>query len=57
MEATCCSETYVDFEPTTWHYVPEDRIVRNHKSYITLVVQRVSLNNPRVDNLVGIRLD
>jgi hypothetical protein len=60
MEATCSSQTYVDFQRTTRHYVPEDRIhnhrCENHKSYIILVVQRVLLNNLRIDNLVGVRL-
>jgi hypothetical protein len=25
MEATCSSKTLVDFQRTTWHYIPEDR--------------------------------
>jgi hypothetical protein len=41
MEATCSSETSVDFQRTTWHNVPEDRNLHNHrcenlKSYILI---------------------
>jgi hypothetical protein len=43
MEATCSSETSVDFQRTTWHYsyIPEDRNLHNHrcedlKSYILI---------------------
>jgi hypothetical protein len=28
MEATCSSETSVDFQWTTWHYIPEDKTLR-----------------------------
>jgi hypothetical protein len=39
MEETCSSETSVDFQQTTWHDIPEDRSLHNHrcesfKSYI-----------------------
>jgi hypothetical protein len=39
MEATCSSETSVDFQQTTQHYIPEDSTLHNHhcenlKSYI-----------------------
>jgi hypothetical protein len=39
MEAICSSETSVDFQWTTWRYIPEDSIIHNHrcenlKSYI-----------------------
>jgi hypothetical protein len=27
MEATCMFETSVDFQQTTWHYIPENRTV------------------------------
>jgi hypothetical protein len=30
MEVTCSSETSVDYQRTTWRYIPEDRILRNH---------------------------
>jgi hypothetical protein len=30
MEATCSSETSVDFEWTTRHYIPEDRTAHKH---------------------------
>jgi hypothetical protein len=29
MEVTCSSETLVDFQQTTQHYIPEDRILHN----------------------------
>jgi hypothetical protein len=32
MEATCSSETSVDFQPTTWRYTPEYRTLHNHNS-------------------------
>jgi hypothetical protein len=32
MEATCSSETVVDFQRTTWCYIPEDRNLHNHRS-------------------------
>jgi hypothetical protein len=28
MEATCPSETLVNFQWTTWHYIPKDRALR-----------------------------
>jgi hypothetical protein len=31
MEATCSSETSVDFQPTTRRYIPEDRTLHNHR--------------------------
>jgi hypothetical protein len=30
MEAPCSSEMSVDFQQTTWNYIPEDRILYNH---------------------------
>jgi hypothetical protein len=30
MEPTRSSETSVDFQRTTWLYIPEDRTLRNH---------------------------
>jgi hypothetical protein len=33
MEATCSSKTLVDFQQTTWHYIPEDRTLQNRWSY------------------------
>jgi hypothetical protein len=27
----CSSKMAVDFQPTTWHYIPEDRTVYNHR--------------------------
>jgi hypothetical protein len=27
MEATCFSEVLIDFQQTTWHNIPEDRIL------------------------------
>jgi hypothetical protein len=30
MEATCYSETSVDFQRATWRYISEDRIIHNH---------------------------
>jgi hypothetical protein len=40
VEATCSSKTSVDFQRTTWHYIPQDRTLHNHhyenlKSYIS----------------------
>jgi hypothetical protein len=39
--ATCSSEMLVDFQWTTWQYIPEDRTLYNHcfenlKSYVLL---------------------
>jgi hypothetical protein len=31
MEATCSSETSVDSQRTTLHYIPEDRTLHNHR--------------------------
>jgi hypothetical protein len=31
VEATCSPETSVDFQWTTWCYIPEDRTLRNHR--------------------------
>jgi hypothetical protein len=31
MEATCSSETSLDFQRTTWRYIPEERTLRNHR--------------------------
>jgi hypothetical protein len=31
MEATCSSETSVDYQRTTRHYNPEDRSLHNHR--------------------------
>jgi hypothetical protein len=30
IEVTCFSEMSVDFQWTTWHYIPEDRTLHNH---------------------------
>jgi hypothetical protein len=30
MEAICSSETLVDFQQTTFHYIPEDNTLHNH---------------------------
>jgi hypothetical protein len=43
MEAVCSSVTSVAFQQTTWHYIPEDGILHNHrcenlKSYTTLPI-------------------
>jgi hypothetical protein len=47
MDATCSSETSVDFQQTTRCYIPEDRTLHNHccenlKSYSTLSVCWIS---------------
>jgi hypothetical protein len=31
MEAICSAENSVDFQRATWHYIPEDRTLRNHR--------------------------
>jgi hypothetical protein len=31
MEVTCSTETSVDFQRTTWRYIPEDRTLHNHR--------------------------
>jgi hypothetical protein len=31
MEAICSSETSVDFQQTTWRYIPEDNTLDNHR--------------------------
>jgi hypothetical protein len=35
MEATCYSETSVDFQRNTWRYIPEDRTIHNNCSEIS----------------------
>lgn len=30
IEAACFSETLVDFQQTAWHYIAEDRSLRNN---------------------------
>jgi hypothetical protein len=47
MEATCSSETYVEFQLATRHCIPEDRTLRNHcwitsnpTTFTKLVAQR-----------------
>jgi hypothetical protein len=32
METICSSETSIDFQRTTWRYIPEDSILHNLKS-------------------------
>jgi hypothetical protein len=32
IEAIYSSETSVDFQRTTWRYIPEDNILHNHRS-------------------------
>jgi hypothetical protein len=32
IEVICSSETSVDFQRTTWRYIPEDRTLHNHRS-------------------------
>jgi hypothetical protein len=46
MEAICFSETPVDFQRTTWHYIPEDSILHNRrgenlKSYVQFLLGTV----------------
>jgi hypothetical protein len=36
MNAICSSETLVDFQWTTWHYIPEDSIPDNQMMNISL---------------------
>jgi hypothetical protein len=31
MESTCSSETSVDFQRTTWRYIPDDRTLHDHR--------------------------
>jgi hypothetical protein len=31
MEANYYSETSVDFQRTTWRYIPEERTIHNHR--------------------------
>jgi hypothetical protein len=31
MEGICSSETSIDFQRTTWRYIPEDRTLPNHR--------------------------
>jgi hypothetical protein len=48
MEATCSSETLVDFQQTTWRYIPEDITFYDLKSYnknYTFVNARVYSNS------------
>jgi hypothetical protein len=35
METTCSSETLVDFQQTTWHYIPENRTLHTEFQLIT----------------------
>jgi hypothetical protein len=49
MEVTCSSVTLVDFQWTTWHYIPEDRNLHNHHyenliSYIQLLLHLLAEN-------------
>jgi hypothetical protein len=48
MEAVCFSKTVVDFQRTTWHYIPEDSNLHNHlcenlKFYKSLSVWKQSI--------------
>jgi hypothetical protein len=43
MEATCFSETSVDFQRSIWRCIPEDRILHNHRcknlgTYIIIII-------------------
>jgi hypothetical protein len=46
MEMTCSCETSVDFQKTTWWYIPEDGALHNHhsenvKSYNFDIVKKI----------------
>jgi hypothetical protein len=44
MEATCSSETSVDFQPSIWRYNPEYRTLRNHQIQIARTESRYAAN-------------
>jgi hypothetical protein len=37
VEATCSSETSVDFQQATWCYIPQDRTLHNHRCVLVHV--------------------
>jgi hypothetical protein len=41
MEAKCSSETSVDFQRTTWPYIPEDRTLQLAYRYSTNIGQEI----------------
>jgi hypothetical protein len=42
-EAICSSETSVDFQQTTWCYIPEDSTLHNHRDlYIHSVIRNIN---------------
>jgi hypothetical protein len=46
MEATCSSETSVDFQLTTRRYIPEDRALNNKTLYCTQVFVNIGSTTP-----------
>jgi hypothetical protein len=53
MEAKCSSETSIDFQRTTRHYIPEDRTLHNHSCRNAIYV--VLLYNPQTYYVVSVR--
>jgi hypothetical protein len=56
LEATCSSEMSSEFQQTTWHYIPEDRIVhncccKNLKSYIDWIMLKTVISFLKITNL------
>jgi hypothetical protein len=55
-ESTCCTETWVNFQRTTWRYIPEDRTlqanfflsVKHHSRYGIVCLNVHSMTRPVV---------
>jgi hypothetical protein len=61
MEATCSSETSVDFQQATLHYIPEDRTLHTHlcenlKSYEDSSVLSVSTRCVSVEAILPLHV-
>jgi hypothetical protein len=50
MEVICSSETSVDFQQTTQHYIPEENL-KSYKSYIYLQVDNASAHIAKFSTL------
>jgi hypothetical protein len=61
MAATCSSETSVDFQRTTWRYIPEDETLTSISSlfpctdYMSLKPRRVSVTQDHLQGVYSIK--
>jgi hypothetical protein len=48
IEVTCSSEMSVDFQRTTWHYIPEARTLLTEEKFVKVCCRPKMRNSPKL---------